>query len=157
MRPVTTVAAATCRACGDTIFSRAGHDMRPCSCDSIAIDGGAQYTKLSGDNYQLSVIMVPYSKAEIRNDWNRSIDKIGKVNGEAKRMTRKKRKQLRPVSEALLKMEPLLFELVDDHGLQLGELLGLVKTWAEIHFPNCIEKYTEDGSRPEYYYGPPRK
>lgn len=60
--------------------------------------------------------------------------------------------ELRPVGQVLLDMEPLLFELVQDHELQMGELLALVKCWTEIHYPDAIEEY-EDDTRPVYFYG----
>ena len=61
---------------------------------------------------------------------------------------------MRPAGDVLLELEPLLFELVDDQGLQLGELLALVKCWTEIHAPHAIEEYTADDTSPIYFYGP---
>lgn len=59
---------------------------------------------------------------------------------------------MRPLGDITLDMEELLEELVDDHDLQMGEVLALVKAWLEIHRPDCIEVY-EDGTNPYYFYG----
>lgn len=59
----------------------------------------------------------------------------------------------RKVGKVLLKMEPLLFELVQDHELQKGELLALISRWVDIHYPDAIETYTVDNSHPVEYYG----
>lgn len=59
---------------------------------------------------------------------------------------------MRKLGKVLLDMEPLLDEMCD-HGLQMGDILALVKAHLEIHRPDCIEEYT-DGDSPEYYYGP---
>lgn len=59
---------------------------------------------------------------------------------------------MRPAGDITLDMEVLLEELVDDHELQMGEILALVKAWVEIHRPDAVEQY-QDGSSPEYYYG----
>ena len=36
-----------CEKCKDLIYSRARHDFMECSCKSISIDGGREYTKIS--------------------------------------------------------------------------------------------------------------
>lgn len=64
----------------------------------------------------------------------------------------KKPKKLRKVGDILLEMEPLLFELVEKHELQKGELLVLFSVWVDIHYPGAIEPY-EDGTNPIFYYG----
>jgi len=61
--------------------------------------------------------------------------------------------KLRKVGDILLDMEPLLFELTEQHELQRGEILSLVKNWVDVHYPGAIEEY-EDGSSPDMYYGP---
>lgn len=62
---------------------------------------------------------------------------------------------MRRVGDITLDMEQLLEELIDDHDLQMGEVLALVKAWLEIHRPDCIETYL-DNTHPVYYYGPKR-
>ncbi len=59
----------------------------------------------------------------------------------------------RIISDVLLDLEPLLFELTEEQGLQMGEMLALVKCWIEIHYPDAIEEY-QNGTHPIYYYGP---
>lgn len=61
----------------------------------------------------------------------------------------------RTTGDILLKMEPLILKLVDQ-GLQHGDILGLLHVYLMIHAPGCREEY-EDGTHPEYYYGPQRR
>jgi hypothetical protein len=35
-----------CKKCGDTIESKHRHDFRSCSCGSVSIDGGRDYTRI---------------------------------------------------------------------------------------------------------------
>lgn len=63
---------------------------------------------------------------------------------------------LRPVGDVMLDMEKLLFELGVGHDMQWHEILALVHGWLQVHLPAQRETYTEDGSHPEYYYGPKR-
>jgi hypothetical protein len=64
-----------------------------------------------------------------------------------------KSSRIRSFGKILLDMEILLDEMVDDHDVQLGDLLGLVNSWAQVHRPDCIEEYIE-GGRPAHFYGP---
>jgi hypothetical protein len=52
-------------------------------------------------------------------------------------------------------MEPLISEMVEDHDLQHGEVLNIMRGYLEIHYPENKEVYG-DGSSPEFYYGPRR-
>ena len=61
-------------------------------------------------------------------------------------------KQLRPLGDILLDMEPLWFEMVE-HGLQKGDILALTNVWADVH-TDCGEKYTNGSPSPIMYYGP---
>lgn len=38
-----------CVHCGDTIQSTSVHDLAACTCGKVAIDGGAEYCKMSAD------------------------------------------------------------------------------------------------------------
>ncbi len=79
---MTEVDAIKCKKCGDKIYSRARHDFRWCSCKSVAVDGGFMYTKICGDMKDimfLGLVSVPYTKQELYDDWNKSIDKLGKL------------------------------------------------------------------------------
>ena len=40
------VQAIVCPKCGDTLFSRARHDFRYCSCGEVAVDGGFDYVRI---------------------------------------------------------------------------------------------------------------
>lgn len=63
-----------------------------------------------------------------------------------------KNKKLRPAGDVLLDLEPLLFELVQDHSLQCGDVLALINVWIQTHYPAAIEEYTAGGS-PQMFYG----
>ena len=48
-----------CLQCGDVVYSVMRHDMRPCQCGSVSVDGGKDYTKVSfkkRDSYKLVLI-----------------------------------------------------------------------------------------------------
>jgi hypothetical protein len=68
----------------------------------------------------------------------------------------KKSKQIRPLGHVLLDMEPFFEELLNDHDLQWGDVLGLVYFYLQVHYPKAREEY-ESGGHPEMYYGPPNK
>jgi hypothetical protein len=59
---------------------------------------------------------------------------------------------MKTLGELLINMEDLLDSMIDQHGLQCGDILAIVKCHIDIHRPDCIEEY-EDGGRPEMYYG----
>ena len=78
------VTAIECPLCGDIIYSRARHDFRWCSCETIAIDGGLDYTKVSYDSEkvpspQTHAIELPITREELYFDWNHAKDKFGLV------------------------------------------------------------------------------
>lgn len=87
---MTIVSAITCRNCGDTVFSRAIHDFRTCSCfknefnnKGVAIDGGFDYIRLCGDiDAKLISIDIDVTKEELYDDWNKRIDKFGIIKKE---------------------------------------------------------------------------
>lgn len=60
--------------------------------------------------------------------------------------------KLRPLGDILLDIEPLLLEMVEDHDLQWGDVLNLVRGYLEVHCPEAQEEYT-DGTKPEFFYG----
>lgn len=63
-------------------------------------------------------------------------------------------KQIRPLGEITSDLETLYEEMIDDHGLQEHEILGLLHLWIMVHRPDAIERYVADESRPELFYGP---
>lgn len=78
------VCAIQCRKCQDIIYSRARHDMRWCSCGTIAIDGGNEfsYCKITGRAEDMIFQMdfeVPATSAELYDDWNSGRDKFGLI------------------------------------------------------------------------------
>lgn len=79
MQPRTQVDAVVCDSCGDTIFSRARHDMRWCGCKNVGVDGGFDYFKVSGNlvRFKRIRITVMASKNQLYDDWNNNINKYG--------------------------------------------------------------------------------
>ncbi len=69
-----------CWDCGDTIFSRALHDFRYCSCQAIFVDGGFdEYRRMGGDidSFRNVPIEVDATKEELFQDWNKETHKYG--------------------------------------------------------------------------------
>jgi hypothetical protein len=62
---------------------------------------------------------------------------------------------VRKLGDITLDMEKLLLELTEEHDLQHGEILNLIRGYLEIHCPLSREEYIA-GGHPEFYYGPPR-
>ena len=62
-------------------------------------------------------------------------------------------KKLRPLGKVLLDLEPLILEMTQDHDLQWGDVLNIVRGYLEVHCPGSQEEYT-DSDRPIFYYGP---
>ena len=81
---MTKVNAIKCLKCGDTIYSRAVHDFRQCSCGECFIDGGFEYVRIGGDekNWKSKKINVNATKKELYDDWNTRTDKFGKIKGD---------------------------------------------------------------------------
>lgn len=50
-------------------------------------------------------------------------------------------------------LEDIVTEMVEDHDLQWGEILNLIRGYLEIHHPEAQEKYV-GGGNPLFYYGP---
>lgn len=78
------VDAIQCPNCKDIIFSRAHHDYHSCTCGGISIDGGFEYLKFGWDDKLVNreeighfKLELSLSKADLYNDWNRRIDKLG--------------------------------------------------------------------------------
>jgi len=66
------------------------------------------------------------------------------------------KKKLRPLGKITLDMEPLLFEMVEGHEMQVHEIFAQIRAWAEVHYPDAIEEYM-DGTNPTLKgvnYGP---
>lgn len=61
---------------------------------------------------------------------------------------------MRSVGDIYLDLEKLYDELVDDHGMQMGDMIYWLYGHLKIHRPDCIEEYVADDSSPELRYGP---
>ena len=76
------VVAIKCESCEDTIYSRTHHDMRYCSCGSVAIDGGRDYTKISFKTKtppKTFEIEIDATEKQLYDDWNKGENKLGKI------------------------------------------------------------------------------
>ncbi len=60
---------------------------------------------------------------------------------------------MRKFGDVLLDLEVILDEMIDDHDIQLGDILNIVHGHIQIHRPDCIEEY-EDDTNPIFFYGP---
>lgn len=79
-----TVQAITCPRCKDTIFSRARHDFRTCSCRGVHIDGGFAHLKMGWDPEigpppEPKPLEVAASRRLLYDDWNSRADKWGLI------------------------------------------------------------------------------
>ena len=68
----TKVHAVQCLHCLDIIYSCARHDFHPCTCGKIFVDGGFDYTKVSGEPSEMLhlELAIPASKTILYEDWN---------------------------------------------------------------------------------------
>lgn len=64
---------------------------------------------------------------------------------------KKKKKQIRPMGNIMLDMEPLIQEMMDDHDLQHQEFHGLMDHYLLVHYPKHQAKYL-DGTVPILHY-----
>lgn len=65
-------------------------------------------------------------------------------------------KKIRPLGHITTDLEPLLLEMVNDHDLQHGEILNIIRGYLEIHCPEAREEYL-GGGYPVFYYGPTKE
>jgi len=75
-----------CEQCGDTIYRRARHDFRSCTCGEVSIDGGFDYLKICY-NPKLpcppsTQIDIEVTKEDLYKDWRTSADKFGLIKGD---------------------------------------------------------------------------
>jgi hypothetical protein len=69
-----------CPKCGDILYSRARHDMRICSCNSVFIDGGFDYMRFGGDVKPKRLQKrIKATKFDLFDDWNLSKDEFGLI------------------------------------------------------------------------------
>lgn len=54
-----------CKKCDDIIESKFTHDMVSCKCKSIAVDGGHEYQKLTGDIENFDTSYSEYKKVKL--------------------------------------------------------------------------------------------
>ncbi len=69
------VTGVVCPCCGDTIYSRAIHDFRTCTCGETFIDGGYDYIRTNV--FETKEIEINCTKEQLYKDYNFGIDKCG--------------------------------------------------------------------------------
>lgn len=62
-----------------------------------------------------------------------------------------RKKKIRPLGQIMLDMEPYIQEMMDDHELQHGDFIYLMKGYLDVHYPDAEEEYY-DGSHPTLKY-----
>lgn len=70
-----------CKKCKDVLYSRARHDLRWCSCNSVGVDGGFEYQKLlyETEEPERLIIDVNAEKSDLYFDWTWNHDKFGLI------------------------------------------------------------------------------
>lgn len=66
-------------------------------------------------------------------------------------MENKKKTVLRPLGNITDDIEPLLSEMVEKHGMQVHEIIGIIYMYLVLHCPESVEEF-EDGSMPVLKY-----
>jgi len=83
------VRAIKCDKCGDTIYSRALHDFRSCTCGRIFIDGGFDYTRIGWEGemeepprvFELTLNNI--TRIDLYEDWSSGKNCFGLLKGDA--------------------------------------------------------------------------
>jgi len=63
---------------------------------------------------------------------------------------------MRPLGKITEEMEPLILEMVEEHEMQVHEILGIIYLYLQVHCPGAFETYDADGSSPVLMYGAPK-
>jgi hypothetical protein len=71
------VQAIRCNSCRDVIYSRARHDCRECTCGNCYVDGGFDYFRYGGEDFDKVTVDVDSSKELLYLDWNKRRNKFG--------------------------------------------------------------------------------
>lgn len=79
----TRVLTVTCpnKDCSEEIYSRARHDFHYCKCGEIFCDGGFEYMRVGWEKEmpKQRIRYVNASRQELYDDWNKRIDKFGRI------------------------------------------------------------------------------
>ncbi|AQS09703.1 hypothetical protein CLOBY_18340 [Clostridium saccharobutylicum] len=68
-----------CKKCGDVIESKTVHDMVWCKCGAVAVDGGKEYLRRTGNDKDI-IELSKYEESNRNNDiTDEEIEKIGKI------------------------------------------------------------------------------
>ena len=82
----TKVNAIICKKCKDTVFSRALHDFRTCSCGSVGIGGGFWKARIDGkvNEYIEIGLFIEQTPMELYKDWAERKHKYGIIKEKKK-------------------------------------------------------------------------
>lgn len=64
---------------------------------------------------------------------------------------------MRPIGEIYCDLEVLLDEMIDDHQVQMGDVLHWVHGHLQFHRPDCIEQMVNKRYMPVFSYKAKRK
>jgi hypothetical protein len=81
----TKVTCVSCPNCADTLFSRANHDWRICTCGDTFVDGGFERMRIGAkdcNKIKTFTKIIKASKQELYDDWNHSKDQYGLIRKE---------------------------------------------------------------------------
>lgn len=72
------ISAIKCKKCGDIIFSKHRHDMVWCKCNTVAIDGGQDYLRITGEptNFELLQFVPPAEHKQDLLEIRAEIEKV---------------------------------------------------------------------------------
>ena len=73
------IKAVKCLICNHVIYSRHRHDFRYCPCKNTAIDGGFDYVKISGENWEGTDIEIDVSKEILLKDYADGVNNYGVI------------------------------------------------------------------------------
>ncbi len=72
-----------CKKCNDAVFSFHRHDMQYCKCKSVALDGGFDYNKITGDLFSHDLVESDIGSVikliRKRFTWTKNYGKNGKL------------------------------------------------------------------------------
>ena len=61
---------------------------------------------------------------------------------------------MKTINELMFEIEQTVSDMIYKQDMQKGEVLALVEQYINVHHPEAIEEYSQDGTNPIYFYGP---
>jgi hypothetical protein len=70
-----------CLRCDHIVVSRAGHDMRPCKCGDVQVDGGRDYLRVvyrdGAEHRVVRIDLVAEEEEDLVREWKAGTDRFG--------------------------------------------------------------------------------